>query len=366
MSDIPKHISDSDLTAIGAMLRQADCFGCPPLPEVDRYDALDIVTASILFHVEFWLVLDRNVLSCVTSLIAPVKHPIGQQERRAAAIMAFAIAAEIQFDATLAVAEVTQPAGAARGQADALLLVGLQNLPARAFVDIALGHADCLNPQDLAKATSDAAREGAANLPVDLWEWCRPVYGAALKLATIRLLGPPNAMEPAQFAEFLRSSYEEYLFVPSAIMYGCLAFGRSRRGDMFKKLRSGDPSIALAGVRNAAWDMALLHYCERRNHEDRVNNHCSMLCSFDRAVQDCATYWAIPDHQPAVALAGLRARWRSEWGERAGDELFEQYAGYRLRQEADTRRPAHQYKHQRAHWDAVIDQLEQSFLEAVR
>jgi hypothetical protein len=337
-----------------------------PVLGFDWYSVRDIVPVGLERGTTFSLVFDRNVVSRLMSLLPCRPGAADHLARRAAAVMAFMIVSGSLLDAVVALGETSQANGAAAGRLEALQLAAMQNLHPQIFADVALGRRDRIPVDDLARETTDAARRGSETLDVEVWRQFLPEYGAALKLALIRLAAGPREAAPSPMAEFLRWTYEDYMFLPGAVSYGSLAFSPSRHGRMFKRLFSGEPKKALAGVRNAAWDMGLLRYWGRPFRRGTgAGDEYAVLCSFDGAVLDCAGD-TVSSGGESEKLTLLERRWVDEWGAAAGRELSALYTRYFLTHTTDSRRAARVYAHQPAYWEALVARLEGELVEAVR
>jgi hypothetical protein len=180
-----------NLLASESLVRQHAPLCGLPILGFDCYRAADVLDARATQGVSFFLILDRNVLSRFLALREPPKGERTDQERLAAAVMAFCIAAGVLFDATVALGETTATNGAQRGRDEALALAALQKLAARAFAEIASGSRTTLDPAEVAAGLTPAIVADASELPVErTWAEFRPEYGAALKLATLAIRIP--------------------------------------------------------------------------------------------------------------------------------------------------------------------------------
>ncbi len=351
----------SDLNAIGLTLRDHDPFRGKAVLGFDWYDPSDIISKTVQYGTEFELVLDRNALSEVISLASPKRQAEDSQRRLAAAVMAFSLVTGIYFDANVAVSEPVGPNGIDGARSDTILFASLQCQHAQDYIDIALGRKDMIGADAIALETRPEMKACVNRLDLDYRPRFRPEYGVALKLALIRLRGEPRQTHAWQLAELLRWSYEEFMFVAGAIVYGSLALSPARHRKMLKGLNSGDVNKALAGVRNAMWDMALLRYWGRRILREGSANRYVMVCSFDRAVLTCATDFITLDGSESTGLHMIRNRWIDEWGERDGNALANQYTRYCLGQKTDPAREMNLRTHTRADWDAMVNALETEF-----
>jgi hypothetical protein len=99
--------------------------------------------------------------------------------------------------------------------------------------------------------------------------------------------------------------------------------GRRRR--MLKKLRSRDRRAAIAGVKNAAWDLNLVSEWTSRIGRQSEERRLWLLCSRDRVVRGMAAMLLAPD-EPEKSTEELTALiFQKFWGEQAGRRLFERY-----------------------------------------
>jgi len=166
-------------------------------------------------------------------------------------------------------------------------------------------------------------------MPVQLWSNYRPEYGAALKLALIRMDGRPDAVEPRQFLVFLQWMYDDYIFIPGAVAYASLALSPKRGRGMLKNLWSRDSSKALSGVRNATWDMALLRHWGRQVQMARESRQFPMLVRSDPLELRRQLCWSVHGSGQTAKCAQppVEARMgRKTWGK--ADRSLSQHGRY--------------------------------------
>jgi hypothetical protein len=279
--------------------------------------------------------------------------------------MAFCLCANVLLDPTIAVAETVQANEEQRGRTDALDLIALQNVPPETYIDIALGRRRRLDRDVAYRQVTPSAVTGVERIPVQLWASYRPEYGAAIKLALIRMEGRSDAVDPKQFLDFLHWMYDDYIFIPGAVAYASLALSPNRGGSMLKNVRSRDSSKVFNGVRNVMWDMALLRYWGRRVQEARESREFPILCSFDQALLTCAADFVGAFSEVDERLNALAQRWNREWGERLGKKLMEVYRDMLERAESDPSRAALRYSHQQRYWEGVVDRLEEQLSQRI-
>jgi hypothetical protein len=351
----PVIIDYEDATAVFAMLQAADTFRCIDVPDLDPNDWNWIREKKQRFGTEFCLVFDRNVFTRVLGLRQPLRRPLAQGERIAAAVMFHGIMGNVLFDSGPAIAEALKTQGPQDGCREACAFAAMQNLDPAVYLNIALGRLQGVAPEMIEAEITPEILRGVEQLDLSHQRWMTPEYTCALKLALLQLRGGGKG-EATVFSEFLQWSYEEFLFLPGPLIYGSLALSPGRKSRMFKNLRGTDPVRALSGIRNAAWDMYLLRYwvnCVKRQHDD---NSFHFLGTMDQALKDCAADLLVPSADPEIARIALRERWTAEWGKHA-TTLLAQYESFALSYQTDHNRTVASHQHDESFWRAYHAQL---------
>jgi len=337
-------------------LKDHSCFCTIPVPAFDPYRVLDVCRVCVVHDSTFMLIQDRNALSYTLELIDLPKEKLTEQHKKAAAVMAFAIITGMAFYPIAAVGETTMTNGTDRGHHDTAMMGALQNLNPQLYLDVMLGRTSCIGREELDKELSPKILRGAKSLDVNFWREMRPHYGAALKLASLLHSCKSQASYQHAFQEFLRWSYEEFLFLSGAVVYGSLACSPNRRKEMFKSLRSGNWELALNGVRNAAWDMGLIDHWAREIQEGIPERRFVYFSTFDQTLAKCAKRFLSVEQDKLGEMQRLLIE---DWGAQSGKMIFHQYAAYARATESPVRKASSKPKE--AYWSTFIDDQERDF-----
>jgi len=354
-----------DLRTVERLLRESDSFCWVGPQGYDAYSIEHAITLSTQLKVEFSLILDRNVLSRVLELPTTTRKATTDLHRLGASVMTLALLSDMHFDATTAVGETVLVNQTGQGQNDAAKLAAMQNLDAESYLDIVMNRATHIDPKSIDAEMTPAMIDGAAKLQVDLWKWVRPHYGAALKLATLLYSCTTVEERFKAFKEYLRWSYDDYMFIPGALIYGSLAMSPNHPGGMFKWLNSPMLDRPLEGVWNVAWDTFLLDYWAKEAQRAAIKNMVVILCTFDRPLRTCARDFVVPHLDAAQRLEKLEKRFTLEWPSEMGKALHSQYVRYALGATTDHTRAAHRHRNQQAYWSAMVDCLESDFHQII-
>lgn len=328
-------IPASDLLKVHQMLMRADLF-------VPSFEAVGLDTYSVLtykqqehdFGFEFRLLVDRNLVTRWVGLLHG--DMATQQHRLAAAVIVFAQCANFLIEPNIALHEFASSAGNIPANHELNVFRLADNLHPQYWTEIALGRTDRLHvpPSDMPVLTPRS--EQNLNRTLDRW---RRNYVFVLKLAEMHLRGGSSQRS---MAEILRWMYEEFFLggpaVRLAIQY--LAPGAGRSG-LLKGIESPDREKAIAGLRNASWDLTLLSHFLRKVEDQQTRDHQSnlwILCSLDRHVLAFARS-LLGDHGSVDPTQSnhLSYTLRKLWGPDTGATLSQILQGYREDAENSTR-----------------------------
>lgn len=278
---------------------------------INYYDPTIYLHARSVEGTGTTLLCDRNVF---TRWIALVRGETPTREHRvAAAVMAFALCAQIDIEPAMALHECAAEYGNALARDELLLFrVGLGVHPGY-WLDIALGVDEALGePEEVHFLHDDATSDLA--LPLKRW---RRNYVMALKLAELELEG---GSAKARMQSYLEWMYTEFMLGGPAIALGALYLApNASRRRLLKGLRSADREKAIAGIRNAAWDLSLVSHWLLGVAGQTESNELTILASFDRAVHTLARTVAEVDgggNPMTMCFCSL-------WGAAAGKHLAE-------------------------------------------
>ena len=163
------------------------------------------------------------------------------------------------------------------------LFRSVDNIHPQILIDLALGRITSIPSNSLNSVRVDPIQKLKGE---DIHRW-KLHYGITLKLAKIEMAGgkPYEKIEA-----FLRWMYTDYIFSASAIIFGLIYFSDKRIKKMVKNLNCSDSDKFIKGIRNAAWDMTVVHYWSKKAIENRGAGDLWLLCTEDRALKKIANF----------------------------------------------------------------------------
>lgn len=306
-------IPREDLNKIQAQIRNADPFVSGFSPEAnDPYDVLTYLQKQMLRGRNSCLLVDRNVITRWIALMAG--DSAKPAHRDAAAIFAFAQAATLLIDPSIAIYELTAHAGNQVARDELLRFYRANDVDPVFWANVALGRADRLQVPLLSEERS--------KLPEDLtgsfYPWQRN-YILVLKVAELHLTGGDSQMLMQRLMKWM---YDDFLIGGPAVILAAFYFapGAPRRR-LLKSIQSPDREKALAGLRNAAWDLTLISEWIRRIQAwDSGSDHepVPILCTMDNSVKRIARS-IISFDEPSSEI--LNRLFHEIWGVQPGGQL---------------------------------------------
>ena len=125
------------------------------------------------------------------------------------------------------------------------------------------------------------------------------------------------------FIEWMGS---DFLFVASAfVLAGRFLAPNGVRKRVLKSLRGPDRSRALKGIRNAAWDMALISEWGKKVEKENAAGRFWLLASADRALGEMARGLFVPAAKATDVDGFLLGELVATWGKAAGHRLYAKY-----------------------------------------
>lgn len=263
-------------------------------------------------------VIDRNLFTRLLSLghgeSATYAH------RVAAGVLAFAQTTASLIEPNMALYELAATSGAHIASSELLEFRGLGNSHPQLFADVAVSRRDSLELAYLSK--DPVAEECNVDFTMSLRRW-RANYTAALKIATFELSPGPAESKMAGLISWMQN---DFLHIGPAL---CLANrylapnGPKKR--LFKSLRSSDRDRALAGIRNAAWDLAFVSEWWNKVRTQSDDKKIWILATLDRGLHDIARAFVGPADTPEPADTSLRVEFVTFWGPDKGGRLVDLY-----------------------------------------
>lgn len=253
------------------------------------------------------LVPDRNVVSRMAQLARGRRVEMHQQVRTAAGLLAFAQCLDIEIDPSVAFHELAHTAGNEAAWDELGWFRSADNARVHDVMDVALGRTDQVRAPG---PPHDAPRHDLAR---PLKRWNRN-YIIALKVMELEGQDLRPIERVLRLLDWMR---DDFMFGGPAAMLASVYFAPNSppKRRVFKDKNSSDREAAIAGARNAAWDLTHLSEFVRKVNEARPDGRPRYLfASFDRHLRlmakllfDCATEISAAD-----ALPKALSSWWSE------------------------------------------------------
>jgi hypothetical protein len=257
---VPHDYPIDDLERVIPALQEAN-FLLPSFlpPEVGLYHPFGYVYAR-QEGINTIILPDRNIASRMAQLAQGRKTVNDKQLRHCAALLSFAHLLDIQFEPGIAFHELAHRAGNVEAEQELGWFRAADNAPSQDMLNVALGRCD------------GVSRTYAPH-PVHLPDMARPIkrwnrnYIAALKILELDYAKGKALDKMLHLLDWMR---DDFVFAGPAVMLACVYLGTHSpsRKNVFKDKNSKDRTAAIAGVRNAAWDITHLSEFIRLVNQD--------------------------------------------------------------------------------------------------
>lgn len=273
-------LPDEDVSALEHLLRASNCF-VPPFVGVDPYSVETYILQYAKKQSEFTLLFDRNLYSQVVALAKGSRTT--EKSRLTAGVMAFASCANLQIEPSIALYEGSASGARRAWKRDLEIFHRADEIHPVNWAALALGHAERFDRRIPGKRV----RSGAAKSfdPTAKLRFYGFVYPIVLKMATINRVG---GRSDKKMIELLDWMYYCWHFSAPATLLALQALSHDPPKDVFKSIGSTDRKKALAGVRNAAWDLVYITAWFERIKTQSEANEFTVLCSKDRVFLNVA------------------------------------------------------------------------------
>lgn len=308
-------IDPVDLRTLAESLRSRDVF-TPTFvaPEVDRYDPVVYRDQAARFETSTALLVDRNIVSRWIDMVRGA-NPTADH-RLAAAVLAFVQCAEIDVEPNIALYELAFAQGQEAAVDELLAFRLADQVHPGYWAEIALDRADAIG--ELPDGVPIRETDLTIDFTMKLRRWRRN-YILALKIAELELRGG-NSVD--RMLEMLSWMYKDFLLGgPGLALAAHYLAPNSSRKRLLKGLKSPDRERAIAGIRNAAWDLTLVSEWAIRVEKQPSEARLVLLASFDQGVHRLAR--SVVDVEGTSIEIGerLRSNLISLWGDEAGTRL---------------------------------------------
>jgi hypothetical protein len=264
------------VAALQDLLRESNCF----VPSFIAADAYSIETYLIQYashRTETTFLFDRNLYSQVVALAKGSRAT--EKARFAAAVMAFASCANVQIEPNLALYEGSASGARKAWKRDLQVFHRADDIHPANWAALALGYAEQFDrriPGKRVRSEPTKIFDPAAKL-----RFYGFVYPIALKMAMISLAGGRSDMKMIDLLDWM---YYCWHFSAPATLLATQALSHDPPKDVFKNVGSTDRKKALAGVRNAAWDLVYVTAWYEKIKTQTEGNHLTVLCSRDKVL----------------------------------------------------------------------------------
>jgi hypothetical protein len=263
-----------DVAALEDLLRQANCF-VPSFVGADAYSVETYIVQYAREGTETTFLFDRNLYSQVVALAKGNRTT--EKSRFAAAVMAFASCANTQIEPNLALYEGSASGARRAWKRDLEIFHRADDIHPASWAALALGHAEGFDRRIPGKRLrSVSAKSFDPTMRLRFYGF---VYPTVLKMATISRLG---GRSDKKMVELLDWMYYCWRFSAPATFLATQALSHDPPKDVFKNIGSTDRKSALAGVKNAAWDLVYITAWYEKIKTQKKAKQLTVLCSNDR------------------------------------------------------------------------------------
>ena len=326
-------VDNPALDVIQAQLRQRDVFTTGyERVGVDAYDPATYLHDQLLEETSFGFRYDRNVLSRLVEVVQG--KPLSEEHRVACGIQVLAQITEAVVEPNTALYELGSGCSHADAEEQLALFHRIDHTHPQHWADLATGRADRFKAERLGDWEGNSAREDNYAKRLNRWS---ASYAACLKIATLEL---SEMGAEARMLELIRWMEEDLCFLlPGLILANRYLAPNSCRGGLFKQLRSQDRGKALKGIRNQAWDLALIYAWMEDCRNIATTGKIVILASLDRRLHSIArsvlTAIELGRDEAITTQQTIEREFFSAWGMARGQRLLGAW------QAAQSRRQSH-------------------------
>ena len=304
-----------DVCEVARRLESADILvpGFVPAP-IGLYEPEAFLYASSVEEISHYILPDRNLVTRIASVAMGAE--VNTTERMAAALMAFAQSLDINFEPSIAFHELAYSQGNPMALEELRWFRRADATNAHAWLDLALERTN-----RLVIASNDVTVE-THDFSCPLRRWNRN-YILALKVAELEL-GRSSGIEKA--CSLFHWMFSDFIIGGPAALFASFYFApRAPRRGMLKHLRSANRELALAGVRNAAWDITYMSDFIQRVEETSDEPQRFLLATLDKGLRQIARILLDRvEREGSVVLSdALTGWWPRDEAERIAGEFFD-------------------------------------------
>ncbi|KAF3462094.1 hypothetical protein ACQCP0_21070 [Ralstonia pseudosolanacearum] len=290
---------------IGDHLQRVDVLVADhPDPNSNVYFAGHYLGSARLSGIRTVLLPDRNVVSRMAQVAKGLS--MDEHKRNAAAILAFAQCLDIQIEPSVAFHELAYNEGSQAALDELSWFRVADNGNPHEWVAAGLGQLDRIPTV----GTPPPVEQLDLERPLKRW---RRNYVVAMKIGELELNRKLNAIQKVTaLMEWMR---DDFILAGPAAMLALLYFAPNSppRKGLLKNIQSNDRDEALAGAKNAAWDITYLSdFARRINEESESQQTQYIFATFDKRLRDLARF-VIGEHEEMSANESLAKSFERWW-----------------------------------------------------
>lgn len=314
---LPEDFPLADVEAIGARLTASGSLVPAYIaPQAGLLSILALRYAHDIDQVQTRLLPDRNLASRMAQLARNgVREPLVGPTALAADLMAFAQAMDIWIEPSIAFHELAHREGNAIAQDELGWFRAADQGQAKAWIDLAQGRIDRLS---VAEPRPHLTRDLA--FPLHRW---RRNYVVALKIAELELAPMPPIARALALFQWMVDDF--FLAGPAAIFATMYFAPKAAKRRLIKQLRSADRERAIAGIKNAAWDITHLSNLVRERKRTEPEGIFFIFATADRGLAEIAPVLMVDadeDNYSVELARSLSAWWPATDALRIAETLF--------------------------------------------
>ncbi|NTW48933.1 MAG: hypothetical protein HGB19_04220, partial [Chlorobiales bacterium] len=275
-------IADDELDRIVHMLRHRDVL-TPGFDKryADVYDPLIYLVEKDEYDTDTFLLADRNLLTRWINLTKVVS--VTDEVRVAAALLAFCQCCGILVEPSIALYEVAAESENETASYEEAVFRMVDNAHPQVLAEIALGQSDSAPMSFISAGNISVSKNVDFTMPLNAW---RMNYVLALKVAALSLSGGKTEFLTERLFDWM---YSQYVFLAPSTVLALFYFSpNSPKKGLFKQIRSEDRERAIAGIKNATWDLTLIHHWVNMVRNQRTNKTINLLGSLDKKLHTIA------------------------------------------------------------------------------
>lgn len=267
-----------DVTAILNILEASRSLVPGFIPASTGFLRLEAISyAALVERVQTVVMPDRNIVSRMVAIARSGMPPkVDPTTQLAAQIMALCQSVDFDIEPSVAFHELAHRQGNDAALEELAWFRAADENRFREWIDIALGRTSRL-------AAVSPKVEPFADLAAPLHRWERN-YAVALKIGSLELSPRSRIAKARTLIEWMIS---DFIVAGPAVMFASMYLSpRAAKARMMKQLRSEARDRALAGIRNAAWDITYLSEFVRRIKSADYDSQRFVLATGDRTLAE--------------------------------------------------------------------------------